>query len=107
MKTIFSLFILFMANSLIASAIAETDNVSIKSGFFVKDVNSDEGQIRQLYYGKKKLGQLSSYSISPSGQYAAFQDKPAGHIYLYRVDDDHLERLTREFIATTQTVHLE
>jgi len=102
MKTIYCLLLLFLPGSLMASETPEVESINIGSGFIVKKTSTDEGQIRQLYYGENKLGQIGTHSISPSGHYAAFQDVPAGYIYLYRVDDNHIEQLTREFIAPTR-----
>lgn len=102
MKTIYSLLLLFFAGSLIAAEPTKAESVNIGSGFIVKKTVTNDGQIRQLFYGKNKLGQIGNYSISPSGHYAAFQDAPAGNIYLYRVDDNHIEQLTRDFIAPTR-----
>lgn len=102
MKTIYSLLLLFLTGSLMASETPGVESVNLGSGFFVKKTSTNKEQVRHLYYGENKLGQIRNYSISPSGHYAAYQDEPAGHIYLYRTDDNHTEQLTREFIAPTR-----
>ncbi len=41
------------------------------------------GHYRFLYYRNRRLSQIGEFSISPSGQYAVFQDGPTGDTVLF------------------------
>jgi len=99
MKAVSIFFVLLFFSSLAYSEESEIKAVDIGSGFSIKTISVDGGKSRQLYFGGIKLGQLGNYSISPSGSYAAFQDAPAGNIYIFRVDEKYKEQLSSTFIA--------
>jgi hypothetical protein len=93
------IILLISAMTLNAAELTNTNEKDLGSGFYELSGTDSGIQVRYLQYGEKKLGQLGNYSISPSGSYAAFQDTPAGNLYLFRVYDQSLEQLTKEFIA--------
>lgn len=82
-----------------AGELTDVSEKELRSGFRELHGTDNGNKVRFLYYQATKLGQLGNYSISPSGSYAAFQDTPAGNLYLFRVDEQQLEQLTKEFIA--------
>ena len=96
-----AIFILLFISSIALNAAGLTDinEIDLGSGFRELRGTENGNKVRYLHYGEKKLGQLGNYSISPSRSYVAFQDTPAGNLYLFRVDDQSLEQLTKEFIA--------
>jgi hypothetical protein len=100
MKSLIYFFILIIAPlALHAAELTDTREIDLGSGFRELRGSENGNSIRYLYKGERKLGQLGNYSISPSGSYAAFQDTPAGNLYLYRAYDQSMEQLTKEFIA--------
>ena len=54
------------------------------------------GHFRFLYYRDQQLSQFDTYSISPSGRYAAFQDGPSGDIVLF-VAKSRSRRVVRKY----------
>ncbi len=100
MKKIACILIFWITSStLYAAELTNTREIDLGAGFRELRGTENEVRVRYLYYREKKLGQLGNYSISPSSAYAAFQDTPAGNLYLFRVYDQSLEQLTKEFIA--------
>jgi len=99
MRTLASFIILFFYASVSNSEILDARVTNLGYGFQEVNATETDGKFRYLYFGDRKLGKLGNYSISPSGNYAAFQDSPAGNLYLFRTADKTMEQLTKEFIA--------
>ena len=57
------------------------------------------GHFAFFYYKDKELSQFDSYSISPSGQYALFQDGPSGKVMLFKPSTGQVIEVTSKFIA--------
>lgn len=55
------------------------------------------GHFGYLYYGNTQLCQLGKCSVSPSGDYAAYQDGPSGNLYLFHRISGRLTQLTRRY----------
>jgi len=93
------LILLFTSITAYAAELINTREIDLGSSF--RELRGQEGvtDVRYLYYDNKELGRFNNYSISPSKGYAAFQDAPAGNLYLFRVYDQSIEQLTKEFIA--------
>ena len=97
----YAYFLILLFSSMTAYAAELTDTSEIDLGSSFRELRGTEGitNVRYLYYDKKKLGRFNNYSISPSKGYAAFQDAPAGNLYLFRAYDQSIEQLTEKFIA--------
>ncbi len=97
------LYLLFISPlALHAAEEISSNKVDLGSGFHeVRGIDGDK-QVRFLFYGKTKLGKIINYSLSPSKRYAALQDSNAGNIYLFRADDQDLEKLTNKFIGSAK-----
>jgi hypothetical protein len=61
------------------------------------------GHFEYLYYGDKRLCQLDTCSVSPSGRYAVYQDGPSGNLFLFRRADSRQIQLTSQFVALVET----
>lgn len=61
------------------------------------------GHFLFLYYGDKRLSQVDSCSVSPSGRYVIYQNAPSGYLFLFRRSDSRLTQLTSHFVALVDT----
>ena len=95
------LLLLILSARLYAGEILDSTETDLGSGFHELHTTEINGKFQYLYYHDRKLGQFGSYSISPSGHYAAFHDVRTGQIFLFRSSDQSLEQLTRESIKST------
>jgi hypothetical protein len=57
------------------------------------------GHFEFLYYDKQRLCQVSSYSVSPSGKYALYQDGPSGKLFLFCPAANNLIQLTSHYVG--------
>lgn len=100
MRALSLIVLLFFYASVCSGEILDARVTNIGYGFQEVRTTETDGEFRYLYFGDRKLGKLGNYSISPSGNYAAFQDKSDNNIYLFRALDKTMEQLTNE--ASTQ-----
>ena len=98
MRTLNSIILLLFYSSASLGEILDTRITNIGYGYQEVRTTETDGEFRYLYFGDRKLGKLGNYSISPSGNYAVFQDTPDGNLYLFRAIDKTMEQLTKEFI---------
>lgn len=98
-RTLAPLIFLLLYTSVSNSETLDTRVTNLGYGFQEVSATETDGKFRYLYFGDRKLGKLGNYSISPSGNYVAFQDKPAGNLYLFRTTDKTMEQLTKDYIA--------
>jgi len=84
-------------------AVAESNTEQLRDGYSLQVSQNESGQTRQLYYKEKLLGESQNYSISPSGEYVAFQNASGGKLFLYRVSDDALQLLAEESTGTVKS----
>ena len=57
------------------------------------------GHFEYLYFGDRRLCHLGECSVSPSGQFAIYQDGPSGYLFLFHPADGRLTQLTSRFVA--------
>ena len=57
------------------------------------------GHFGYLHHDKQRLSQVGSYSISPSGNYALYQDGPSGKLFLFCRTSNTLTQLTSHFVG--------
>lgn len=61
------------------------------------------GHFQHFYYKDKKLCSLGEASISPSGNFAIYQDGPSGFLFLFRRSDQQITQLSTEFLGLIET----
>jgi hypothetical protein len=61
------------------------------------------GHFEYLYYGDKRICQLDTCSVSPSGRYVIYQDGPSGNLFLFRRADSRQTQLTSQFVALAES----
>ena len=96
MKLFIYTIIFIMLQSLVSASAAESTRKSLRDGYSIQISQLDSGESMKLFHKTKLLGETHSYSIAPSGEYAAFQQSPAGQLFLYRVSDDALNELAKQ-----------
>jgi hypothetical protein len=69
----------------------------------VKSSFESKGHFQYFYYGKRRLCQLGTCSVSPSGRFAVYQDGPSGALFLFRRADHKSVQLTSTFISRVQS----
>jgi hypothetical protein len=57
------------------------------------------GHFGYFYYRDKRLSQADTYSVSPSGRYAVYQDGPSGNLFLFHRAGRRQIQLTSRFVA--------
>lgn len=66
----------------------------------LKPTDFEIGHFAYLYSGDQRLCSLGTFSVSPSGRYAIFQDDyRSGNLFLYRRADGRQTQLTTRFVA--------
>lgn len=61
------------------------------------------GHFQHFYYKDKKLCSLGEASISPSGNFAIYQDGPSGFLFLFRRSDQHITQLSTQFLGLIES----
>ncbi|WMW82111.1 hypothetical protein RF679_07455 [Undibacterium cyanobacteriorum] len=98
-------FILQFVCTLVAFSdkVIGTRSFDISYGFqyVEKDIEYKDGvdHFHYLYFKDRNLGKISTYSISPDGQFAVFQNGSSSEIFLYDVSRDELNKLIKERIG--------
>ena len=59
------------------------------------------GHFEYIYYRDLRLGRVDDCSVSPSGNYAIYQEASEGNLFLFRCSDQRSKQLTRRFIELT------
>jgi len=60
-------------------------------------ISEGVGHFIFLFYGDEKLSQTDMYSVSPSGEYALFQDGPTGKVILVKPKNKSVKPVVPEF----------
>jgi hypothetical protein len=63
----------------------------------------DIGHFEYLYHDDQRLCQLGACSVSPTGRYAIYQDRPSGDLFLFRRADRNTARLTSSFVGLVES----
>ena len=61
------------------------------------------GHFEYLYFRDRQLCEVGACSISPSGQYAIYQDGSSGNLFLFSPKDDSPIQLAQPFVALVDT----
>jgi hypothetical protein len=61
------------------------------------------GHFEYLYFHDRQLCQVGACSVSPSGQYAIYQDGPSGNLFLFSPKDGSPIQLAPPFVALVDT----
>jgi hypothetical protein len=61
------------------------------------------GHVESLYFRDRRLCQVGACSISPSGQYAIYQDASSGALFLFNPADGEPIQLAQPFVALVDT----
>jgi len=106
MKITSFITLFFFSAALYAGEVISSESVDRGSGFSElktverqADSPNETSKHRYLYHKNRKLSEVSKYSISPSGSYAAYVVEPTGNIILYSSSDGQITALTKKFIA--------
>jgi hypothetical protein len=63
----------------------------------------ESGHFTCLYFDDRQLCQLGACSISPSGQYAIYQDGPSGNLFLFSPKDGSPIQLAQQYVGIVDT----
>lgn len=61
------------------------------------------GHFEYLYFGDRRICQLGTCSISPTGKYAIYQDGPSGGLFLFNPGDGLPIQLVQNFVASVDS----
>lgn len=112
MKRVFCTILVFILMSSVSNAqVLSEHSKDLVNGFRevyrAEKVNVEFesiGHFTYLFYEEIKLSQTNTYSISPCGKYALYQDGPSGHIFLFSVTNKRTTNLSKRFNGLIDTI---
>jgi hypothetical protein len=106
---VIALSVLVLITSALADALHSSqveESVDLGNGFrriTIAEPTTSEfesiGHFEYLFYRDQKIARLGRCSVSPSGNYAVFQEGPSGNLFAFSRADEEIVQLTPRFVA--------